>query len=416
MKSHHVAEATNPLRQLQAQAFDEYEKAKVQNEARLIQIDAEIAGVKSKITAATKSGKGDMDVLQAELQGLLEEKAEAVTSPRRYITSDPTVEKIGELLNENPNGILLLRDEVSGWLRTLDRPGREGDREFYLEAWNGTGSFIVDRIGRGTLNIKALTVSVLGGIQPGKLRGYIENALNENAGDDGLLQRLQILVWPDSLGQWKQVKRWPNNEARRQAYEVFKRLANMNPFDVGAQVDEFDDDGIPYLRFDDDAQELFDAWRDELENRLRSNELADSPAFESHIAKYRSLIPSLALIFHLVNGDTGPVSLKAVQLAAAWSEYLEAHARKVYAEELMSEALAAERLAEKIEKGHVVDGTSIRDVYQNGWKGLGTSDKVRTAAEVLAKANWLRIEKVGTGGRPTEVLRLHPDFRGGSSD
>ena len=35
--------------------------------------------------------------------------------------------------------MLLLRDELSGWMRALDKPGHEGDREFYLEAWNGTG-------------------------------------------------------------------------------------------------------------------------------------------------------------------------------------------------------------------------------------------------------------------------------------
>src|SRR4029453_7681695 len=73
----------------------------------------------------------------------------------RYIVNDPTVEKLGELLNENPNGLLLFRDELTGWLRMLDRDGHESDRSFYLEAWNGTNSYTYDRIGRGTLPIKA---------------------------------------------------------------------------------------------------------------------------------------------------------------------------------------------------------------------------------------------------------------------
>ncbi len=63
---------------------------------------------------------------------------------------DTTVEKLGELLNQNPRGLLLMRDELSGLLRTLDKPGREGDREFFLEGWNGTGSYTYDRISRGT--------------------------------------------------------------------------------------------------------------------------------------------------------------------------------------------------------------------------------------------------------------------------
>jgi len=58
----------------------------------------------------------------------------------------------------------------------------------------------------------------------------------------------------------------------------------------------------------------------------------------NHLSKYRSLMPSLALLFQLVNPEPwGPdwplhtqVSMTAAQLAVAWCEYLEAHARRVY--------------------------------------------------------------------------------------
>jgi Protein of unknown function (DUF3987) len=92
---------------------------------------------------------------------------------RRYKTNDTTVEKLSELLLQNPQGILINRDELSGWLRNLDKQGREGDRAFYLEGWNGTGSFDVDRIGRGCLHIPALCLSILGTIQPGPLSSYV---------------------------------------------------------------------------------------------------------------------------------------------------------------------------------------------------------------------------------------------------
>jgi hypothetical protein len=77
------------------------------------------------------------------------------------------------------------------------------------------------------------------------------------------------------------------------------------------------------VRFSEEAQEVFDQWRDELEIRLRSTEL--SPALESHLAKYRSLMPSLALIIQLIefvnsSGDGGAVGLRAALQAAAWCE------------------------------------------------------------------------------------------------
>jgi putative DNA primase/helicase len=52
----------------------------------------------------------------------------------RYLVNDTTVEKLGEVLNQNPNGLLLFRDELSGFLHTMDRRGHENDRAFYCEA------------------------------------------------------------------------------------------------------------------------------------------------------------------------------------------------------------------------------------------------------------------------------------------
>ena len=95
--------------------------------------------------------------------------AEAALKPKRFVVNDPTVEKLGEILRDNPTGVMLYRDELSGWLATFDRSGRESDRGFYLEAANGTGYMTVDRLGRGTLPIPNMCLGVIGSIQPGPL-------------------------------------------------------------------------------------------------------------------------------------------------------------------------------------------------------------------------------------------------------
>ena len=155
----------------------------------------------------------------------------------------------------------------------------------------------------------------------------MNQATQGEKGDDGLLQRFQLLVWPDPPASWRNVDRWPDTEAKNRAYEVFKRLDALDPEDFGAGG--HDEEGIPAVRFTDEAQEVFDKWRDELEVRLRSEELP--PALESHLAKYRSLMPSLALIFHLIEyvdgtAEGGAVGLRPTLQAAAWCEYLETHA------------------------------------------------------------------------------------------
>jgi hypothetical protein len=95
-----------------------------------------------------------------------------------------------------------------------------------------------------------------------------------------------------------------------------------------------------------------------------------------------------------------------------WCDFLEAHARKVYAPELDAELSAAHALAVKIRKGAVRDGDSIRVIYRHGWSRLKKPDQVREAAEVLEEHGWVKVEIARPekeGGRPSEVLRINPE-------
>jgi Protein of unknown function (DUF3987) len=74
--------------------------------------------------------------------------------------------------------------------------------------------------------------------------------------------------------------------------EIFQRLTTLAPAALGAE--ELTPEERPFLRFDGAAQAHFDAWRGDLEQRLRAE--ADHPVWRSHVAKYRSLMPTLALI------------------------------------------------------------------------------------------------------------------------
>ncbi len=147
-------------------------------------------------SAACKEDSEPLESLLTEMQLLGDAEGQRKPHERRYSTNDSTVEKLGELLADNPNGLLVFRDELSGWLKSMDRDGHESDRSFYLEAWAGNGDFTYDRIGRGTIQIEAACVSVLGGIQPGPLSEYVVSASRNGRGADGLLQRFPITGVP----------------------------------------------------------------------------------------------------------------------------------------------------------------------------------------------------------------------------
>ena len=82
----------------------------------------------------------------------------------RVISNDPTVEKLVEILRDNPAGLMLYRDELSGWIEMAHRSGRQGEREFFLESWNGNSPYTMDRILRGSTIAEAVCLSIFGGI------------------------------------------------------------------------------------------------------------------------------------------------------------------------------------------------------------------------------------------------------------
>jgi hypothetical protein len=105
---------------------------------------------------------------------------------KRYKTNDATIEKLADLLIENPAGLLVHRDELVGLIASWDKQGHEQDRAFYLESWNGYSDYSVDRIKRGSSYLPNLCLSVVGSIQPAKLAAYLNQAQDALA-DDGML-------------------------------------------------------------------------------------------------------------------------------------------------------------------------------------------------------------------------------------
>ena len=67
----------------------------------------------------------------------------------RYRTNDSTYEAIGELLIDNPMGLLIERDELVSLLHHLDREEQIVARSFYMSGWAGTQPYTFDRIIRG---------------------------------------------------------------------------------------------------------------------------------------------------------------------------------------------------------------------------------------------------------------------------
>lgn len=401
-KSPALAAALAPLDRLEDQAADNYEAAlqefQCDEQLHSHQVKANHTNIQKKLKSGDNQSKSDAAALIREIAEIEPQEPPCT----RYIANDSTVEKLGELLRNNPS-ILVSRDELQGFFAGLERHGQESARAFYLEAWSGDRPFKVDRISRGSIRIPRNCLSVLGGIQPGPMGSMMREVQKHSRSNDGLLQRFQVAVWPDLSSRFELIDTAPDKEIWRQTIELFERLATLNP--------EPDNDvGIPYLRFDEEAQKAFSAWLLDHENRLRSEELPE--CLEAHFGKYPSLVPSIALILHLAEGGaTHCVGFESLAKAIAWAKYLEAHAKRLYAPITGADFVSAKALARKLKTKALPAGFKQRDIYRKGWANLSTPDEARVALEILEDHNWIESttqDHSVTGGRPTITYITNP--------
>jgi hypothetical protein len=297
------------------------------------------------------------------------------------------------------------RDELLTLLADLDQSEKATARGFFMAGWGGQDGYTFDRIMRGTVRVPAVNLSLFGTTQPTRLAGFIRESLRRY--DDGMVQRFQLLAWPDYDRRFVEVDRYPDSEAREAAFQCFDELAQLNVNEVGAERNPYTGpDAVPFLRFAPDALEVFSHWRKGLEEKVRGDDLP--PALSAHLNKYRGLIPRLALIHHLASNGLGPVSLEAICQALRWADYLESHARRVYASTALDSAEAARAIWKRIVRGDLPAPFTARDIRRKQWAGLADKARIEAGLERLLDADWLRKVVVETGGRPSTAHHVNP--------
>ncbi len=344
--------------------------------------------------------KSDLLKCKKEPSGTLPVEPEE-PKPERYVVHDTTYQKLGEILANNPRGVLALSDELSGLLQSLDAPGQEAARGFYLTGWGGNSGYSFDRIGRGSIVLPRYCLSVFGGFQPDRIKSYVHSTQKGNSKNDGLLQRFQLLVWPDLVYSKGVVDRTPDKAAIEKYNSAMKNLRLSSNQMSGTQRCQM-------LHFDEEAQELLLRWYEKLERMLLNSNLGS--AQQSHFAKYRSLIPALALIYHLLDGQRGSVGIGNLVKAIRFAFYLKGHAARIYASVSGLDHTSTDVLARKLLRGDLSDGFTCRTVYVKGWTGLSTKEIAQSALDTLVESGWLlEVETKGIG-RSTLAYRINREI------
>jgi hypothetical protein len=339
-------------------------------------------------------------------------------APRQLTTNDVTQEKIAELMQQNPRGIMLYRDELSGWFRSFNqyRPG--SDEQFYLQCHAG-GPWLQHRKSTDII-IPDVYLNICGGFQPDVVAEVL--ARRPGKADSGMAARFSLLVWPDRLSrQW--VDNSPDRELRSRVIGLFAQLLEKDPEAfVGARPE-----GASHfspLRFTPEAQEIFRDWY--IAHQRALDEIERATPLKGHFAKFDGLFATLALVHHLTRHTLGePVeparvdAITAIAVRRFIDDYLRPHARKIYRHLGRDPGFdGAKKIARWILENPGITSFTAREISRKQWGGLTGRDEntgknyLRAALEHLDNvAGWARAKEAPAGpdgGRPTLVYHINP--------
>jgi hypothetical protein len=353
-------------------------------------------------------------------------KGEKPTPPqepicRRYMCNDITIEAIAVLLQNNPRGVLLYSDELSGWIEGFNqykKGGRGSDCAHWL-SMHGAKPLLVDRkiADQGIIHVPRAAVSVTGGIQP----EILQRVLGQEHFYDGLAARL-LMAMP------LRIKRvWTNEgvpiKVQRDLVKILDYLFEFQPF-KGTDKEK----GIIDLKLTPDAQKLFVEFfnqHGQEQMDLYGPEAAAWSKLEGYAARF-------AMVIHLARVaaincmgdsvandgsaqalpvDSEPKDVEFVDrdsMAAAIElcEWFKSESLRVYA--LIGERKEHQQLRNLREIIRLHDGKiSVRD-----WQRIqhhDTAEDARSELSTLIDADlgyWEPPTSSPTGGRPTEAFCL----------
>jgi hypothetical protein len=369
---------------------------------------------------------------QARLHRLYRQQREAFEEdpegerPRelvRYV-SDVTVEKLAEVLQENPRGVAMVRDELTAWAASMNQYKARGvgaDRQFFLSAWAGEPVSVRRKGDRaGPVFVPHPFLSIVGGLPPGllpRLRG-------ERDVDDGFMDRL-LFAYPDppraAAENWECV----TDDVCEAWAGVLRKL-------WGLQQQEGEHGPYPRdVPLSDCGRAAWECFTGALAGEVNAEDFPD--VLRGPWSKMRGYCARLALVVHLVRWAAGEaeeaaVDGESVERAAELVAYFQSHARRVYAtmgaDRTLEDARRALRwLGQFPDSLNCLNGPGgerrVRkaDLHSAVFGGRRTVEDVDRVTELLVRHGYLRPAaedtRSGPGRRPGVLFEVYPGLAAG---
>ncbi len=245
---------------------------------------------------------------------------------QQIMTTDATIEALADLLQANPRGVLLHRDELTGWALAMGqyKASKSADRANWLSLWNGA-PIIVNRRSRGTaLFVDKPFVGVVGAIQP----DVLNDLADERGREDGFIHRI-LFSYPQPMPRkWTDASVAP--EVLTAARDVFDRLWNLQSAVSSESVS-----GPVVLPFTHDAKQLWREWITDHYDAQEAPEFPDSlrgpwAKLEGYTARFALIIQMARVACGEADASHHEIDATSMTAAAELADYFKSHARRVY--------------------------------------------------------------------------------------
>ena len=378
-KSNALNATCEPIQKFEVKARDIYQKELMEYKAKIDILNRQLKAIKKGMDKENEKPTLDVTKLanltgranttQQEINDLRDEKP----AQKEYTIAKISIERLILILVENPAGILIELDEFAMLLVRLSKDENCAERGLILSAYNGNTPYSYKILSRDDVHIPNLVISIVGGLQPSKLKRFINEA-KEGIQDDGLLQRLQGVVYPDKKLLLPLDKK--GEEALRvELNNIFEALDSISSGDQ------------TILRFDDEGQNVFDEWREE------TTKIAHELKYplNAHVGKSYEFVASLSVyLFLYKNNGRLPANNKIptifVLQAIKLGSYFLSHAKRMYSL-AYKEEMPARSLAEKlVQLGVSFTRSQIRN---KDWSNLKTAEQRVEAIQTLINRGYI---------------------------
>jgi len=312
---------------------------------------------------------------------------------QRLYVDDITIEALRRVLEENPRGVGILKDELSGWLTSFDiyrssgGKGGSKDRADFCELYQGDPKPF-DRAEKGLVYVPHWGASIVGGIQPGPVRRLMGQIT-----DDGLVARF-LVAHCERLG--KGSEREPDKVAIITYHNVIRALVLLKP---RSEVETF--------IFSRPAHRYRMAVRDIAESVQLLPDTCD--ALKAHLNKWEGAFCRLALVYHLIESVAAgeypcrEVSEQTAKMAATlMTDFLLGNSIRFYAETIDGGAHSA--LARWV-AGYILsaelEAIARRDLMRINRQFSKNPKAITATMNALYAANWVEEAHTKRSGEVT---------------